>query len=412
MPTSLNLDTGSLPPFPPLKGKRIKKGTACTACRTKKRRCDGAKPRCTLCVHDDEPECTHTVMKVTPRTLVLQRRVADLEAQILSLQAALDATNIGSGSVVQQASHSTSAHRAGLVEVLNRNYDLPSSEKYIRNIHQELRLAQGRIPPLLGSWWSTNESPPSGLITHLVELFVEEEHQHTHDPPRSPEFYASLHDPSPDIGPHPALRNAMFLVACDSHPGPLTSLEPIFLRRTTNYLNLALARVDRLLDFIEAYTLLAIYYMFKGRSLQGAHSSAAIMTFAVACGLHAVRPPEWHPIDSPALLPHTFCRTELRRRIKVWWMAFTTNRLCSSAINKNRDIEDEKIETVWDMPLESSDLQHQQIYRSTVSSLFIRNSSATYVHNDTSNVIRSKCIAMIDYATRIGLMAVSSMTRR
>ncbi|KDQ07237.1 hypothetical protein BOTBODRAFT_612974 [Botryobasidium botryosum FD-172 SS1] len=106
-------------------------------------------------------------------------------------------------------------------------------------------------------------------------------------------------------------------------------------------------------------------------------------------------------------LLQTFDRTELQRRIRVWWMVFTTNRLLSSATNMNGDIEDERIETVWDimMPPESSDLK---TYHSTVSSLFIPDSGDTWVHTDTANVIRSKCIATIGRAARFGLLAVSN----
>jgi len=90
----------------------------------------------------------------------------------------------------------------------------------------------------------------------------------------------------------------------------------------------------------------------------------------------------------------------------VWWIIFTVNRLSSSATNVDSDIDDEKIETVWDLPPESDGFE--ETYPSTVSSLFMHDSSATYVYDDTANVVRSKCIVLTDRAARIGSMATST----
>ncbi|KDQ18829.1 hypothetical protein BOTBODRAFT_170827 [Botryobasidium botryosum FD-172 SS1] len=233
-------------------------------------------------------------------------------------------------------------------------------------------------------------------------MFAEKEHHYTHDP-RPPEFYESLYNPDPNTGPHPALQNVVFLLACGYYQGPFSQLEPLFLYRTKYYLGQSLALADRLSDYIEAYTLLSIYYGIKGRHLQAIRNIAAAVAFAFACGLHALRPPEWHPITSSSLLPRTLCRSELRRRIRVWWTIFGLNRLSSALSDVDSDFDDDKIETVWELPPESSNFEEQ--YRCTVSSLFVRDSSATYVYHDTANAIRSKCAALVDRAARLGFAA-------
>ncbi|KDQ21567.1 hypothetical protein BOTBODRAFT_207098 [Botryobasidium botryosum FD-172 SS1] len=264
----------------PPKSKRIKKGTACVACRAKKRRCDGVWPTCAQCIHDGEPECVNAVMKVTPRTLILQRKIAGLEAQVSLLQSASGASggidSDGAEGAQDQASRTAVGHQVplatrgrGASPGLDVDLSCLSTAVFRAGVPRHSSVAHSRLgvstPRLIGSWWATGDPPPSSLITTLSGIFAAHEHQHTHDP-RPPEFYASLHDPDMAVGSHPALRNAVCLVACVCTPGgPFTRLEPVFLRRTTYFLEQALANVDRLLDFIEASIFLAYYFVHKGR---------------------------------------------------------------------------------------------------------------------------------------------------
>ncbi|KDQ08962.1 hypothetical protein BOTBODRAFT_540507 [Botryobasidium botryosum FD-172 SS1] len=254
---------------PRAKVNRVRKGAACSACHAKKRRCNAARPKCSGCARNSEQECIYAAEPPKTKTVLLQQRVEDLEAQ--------------------------------------ETHELPAP--LMMPVYQ-------RIDPLIGSWWSMGQPPPSGLISLLVSIFIRGEHQQTHDP-RPPEFYESLYDHSPDTGLHPALRNAIFLWSCTcDHLKRLSRLEPLFLRRTLYYLNESLARADRLLDFIEAHILLAMYYLDRERYIQGVRDIAATMAFAVACGLHALRPPTWHPSNSTSLLPRTQCRVEIQRRVR------------------------------------------------------------------------------------------------
>ncbi|KDQ18825.1 hypothetical protein BOTBODRAFT_28326 [Botryobasidium botryosum FD-172 SS1] len=387
----------------PLKKARIKKGTACAACHTKKRRCNAGKPVCIRCIRNNEPECVYDVAPVQPRTVVLQQKILDLEAQIDILQSALA---MGSDRVVStpqpQPSCLTLPQAAAPLD-----RDLSRSSRTSRvQLAENLQLELGNTTGgLMGSWWTTNEPPPSGLITGLIGIFKQQEHQHTHDP-RPPEFYKSLYNPNPDIGHHPALRNAVFLLGCGYARGVLTQLESVFLRRTTFDLNDSLARADRLMDYIEAYALLAVYHISKGRYFQSVRGTAAILAFAFAGGLHALKPPHWHPVGSPSLLPRASSEDEIRHRIRVWWMLFTMNRFSSTATNVDSDFDDGKIETVWGFPPMPDSSEESQ--SSTISSLFVRDSKATSVRDDTANMIRSKCAALADRAARTGFVAKST----
>ncbi|KDQ08961.1 hypothetical protein BOTBODRAFT_540437 [Botryobasidium botryosum FD-172 SS1] len=372
---------------PRMKVKRVKKGTACSACHARKRRCDAVKPKCGPCTRNREQECVYTTLKLKPRTLILQQKIEGLEAQVELLQSTTDTARLNPIYNPHIRTLSTRFTRTGALDA--------SSRTLVPHSHG--------IGTSIRSWWSTDEPPPSGLINVLVNIFLEKEHQQTHDL-RPSDFYLSLYDPNPDMGLHPALRNAMFLWACNCDPNHLSQLEPLFLRRTMYYSNKSLAQADRLLDFVEAQVLLAMYYLDKRRYLQGLRGIAATMAFSVACGLHALRPPAWSS-DSASLLPRTLCRIELRRRVRVWWMIFTINRLTTSASKIDSDIEDDRIQTLWELPPELDSAM--ELHSSTVSSLFIRDNKATYVYNDTANAIRSKCTALVDRAARIGPTAPS-----
>ncbi|KDQ21561.1 hypothetical protein BOTBODRAFT_206843 [Botryobasidium botryosum FD-172 SS1] len=402
--------------------KRAKRGSACTMCRKKKRRCDAIRPVCTLCIDGGEPaQCAYTTMRVTPRTPTLQRRIDDLETQIEILQAGLHAARIEPNPSTNRREVSrVAAPPAYLARTPSSRENFawsppPSTEGSLKAAsHQtpgvpfpgQLEQSTGGISSLVGSWWSTDEPPPCGIIDTLIAIFKKQEHRHTHDP-RPSEFYALLYDPGIDTGIHPALKNSIFLLACNRQLGPLAVLEPVFFRRTIHFLQEALARADRLLDFIEASFFLALYHAYKGRLLQATESLAATIQFAAACGLHVVRPPEWHPVNRPSLLPRTNSRAEIQRRIRIWWTLFTSNRVSSLSANVESAVDAGSIETVWEIPtnLDQLGLEH---CHGTVSSLFLRGSHNTYVYNNTANAIRSKCVALAERAARLGFMAASA----
>ncbi|KDQ18836.1 hypothetical protein BOTBODRAFT_477224 [Botryobasidium botryosum FD-172 SS1] len=232
----------------------------CVACRGKKRRCNAARPTCIRCVRDGEPECVYTtnVVQAKPKALILQQEINSLKAQIYSLRRPAAPDNIES-----ETTHHLS-RAAVLPGNLPRALSQDSTSRRWSLVSSSPKQPRASFDPLMGSWWTRNEPPPSGLIAMLARMFAEKEHHYTHDP-RPPEFYESLYNPDPNTGLHPALRNAVFLLACGYYQGPFAQLEPLFLQRTKYHLGQSLALADRLLDYIEAYTFLTIYHGQKGR---------------------------------------------------------------------------------------------------------------------------------------------------
>ncbi|KDQ05863.1 hypothetical protein BOTBODRAFT_39917 [Botryobasidium botryosum FD-172 SS1] len=378
------------------KQKRIRKGAACNGCRVRRCRCDGERPMCGTCLHNNEPECTYNAMELRPRTAILQQRVDDLEAQLrlaneISNKIEIIRTRLPSASDLPMRVHSSGTSISPL-----------APERYLDAAqHLQMQLISV-VDPMFGSWWETEEQPPSGLITVLINQFAMQEHRHSHDP-LTPAFYASLHNPDSDTGPHLALQNTIFLLGSAYGGGVLSVLEPVFLRRAIFYLGQSLAKVDRLLDCIEAHTLLGNYYCCRGRQLQGVRNASTNILLAAACGLHVLSPPHWTTNGTPSLLAPPASWDEVRRRIRVWWMVFVANRLGSAAVMTTNDLPDENITTIWELP--PAPVNSEMLQLSTIKSLYTREGPESYVYNDTANVLFCKTVALIERAGQVGVLA-------
>jgi len=112
---------------------------------------------------------------------------------------------------------------------------------------------------------------------------------------------------------HPALLNAIYLVACYLVKGELIPYQSILLARARAYMEESLAHVDRLTHFLAASLILSCWFGQAGRLVEAQSSIATTVQFAVACGLH-------DPSDSSAsvMLPPAD-ETESRDRRNLWY---------------------------------------------------------------------------------------------
>lgn len=108
------------------------------------------------------------------------------------------------------------------------------------------------------------------------------------------------------MAPHPALLNAIYAVACCFSPPSasespnVAAYERIFLNRAQRHLDDALAHVDRLLDFLQATTLLAQYNLMKGNIAKGCYL-ANCRLYILSCYLLP------HPLIDALLSCSQFC---------------------------------------------------------------------------------------------------------
>ncbi|KDQ21033.1 hypothetical protein BOTBODRAFT_62073, partial [Botryobasidium botryosum FD-172 SS1] len=319
------------------------KGAACTACRAKKRRCDGDKPSCYRCTQNGD-KCTYHPLKLNPKTAILQKAVEDLEAKISSIEKTRHVPK-------SNLPYTTGPTVAPILAVESAGTFLTLSSRNSSAI--KIKLSSCGIPRLLGSWWESGDYPPSGLSDFLADTFLRYETQYTYDPkPR--EFFLALQAPDTGTGPNSALRNIIFLIGCNFLGGPWAALEPVFLKRTRQGMENSLAKLDRLIDFIEASMLLSGYQFLKGRFVDAFNTNSAAMLFAAACGLNALTPPFWGGDATQPILPPPKTEDDLKHRVNIWWTLFRMNRAGCSATLLPAALPDEKITTVWEVTSFSS----------------------------------------------------------
>ena len=130
-----------------------------------RRRCDGGRPTCGLCVRDSEPECVYTILKLRPRKALLQLKIDELESQITALESIY----------TPDRAAKTLPHpgRASLPPIDIAWQPQPPflsfkiQHEYTSQKFQALARSRDTLDPLFGSWWKGNDQPPSGLVSLL-----------------------------------------------------------------------------------------------------------------------------------------------------------------------------------------------------------------------------------------------------
>ena len=92
---------------------------------------------------------------------------------------------------------------------------------------------------------------------------------------------------------HASLVDAFYLLGYFLRALGYTELEPHFLRRSLRGIADALQHSDRIVHVLQASCLLAVYFFWHGRTLEGYYHSSIAARLAVGLGLHQIRPREW-----------------------------------------------------------------------------------------------------------------------
>ncbi|KDQ18702.1 hypothetical protein BOTBODRAFT_42304 [Botryobasidium botryosum FD-172 SS1] len=352
----------------------LKRGNACLNCRKYKRRCDGAKPICGTCiaVAPLQSSCTYDVGPPATRTQKYKDRIQSLECDIKKLEI-LQKTQAGedthsaftasrssltptasSPSLSNSSSTPSSSPlittASALVDEGEVTYDPADPYGYIHSLYHD--------SPYVRPKWMEQEDLPASVKFHLLEIFFQFRH-HCQFELYVPRFIESLSLP-PGQGPHPALLNVIYALACHFSPSSILSPhEPFFISRTLKALSQSLCHADRLLHFIVASALLARYYAFKGRLLESQAMSGANARFGYALGLHKIPSRIWKRSAGNAhgpyatLLPPPKDPIELGERINVFWALFLNDRAISLGTGSPCAIRDTDIETPWPAPIEA-----------------------------------------------------------
>ncbi|KAG5634187.1 hypothetical protein H0H81_003007 [Sphagnurus paluster] len=177
---------------------------------------------------------------------------------------------------------------------------------------------------------STPHDPQSLLSAQakieLLDIFISHSHQcwfYAH----TDRFFAGpgIHSES-----HPALTNAMCLLACHFARTPnRAELAPAFLLQAQHEINGALDTSDRLVDIVQASALLALYLYMNNRAMEAYRHTFAAARLAVSIGLHQITSQQHQP---PLIsIPPPRDRAEHDDRVAAFWMVFMVDRCWSVA---------------------------------------------------------------------------------
>ncbi|KAF7441162.1 hypothetical protein PC9H_001511 [Pleurotus ostreatus] len=212
----------------------------------------------------------------------------------------------------------------------------------------DLTLAINNLAP-------SNTIPPQDLPfdvkTSLINAFLAHRHQCWFDGDVTKVLTMSFgcFEPEPF---HPALVNAIYLLGCHFSPSlGLSTWEEAFFKQTISDINAALAVSERLVDIVQASSLISSYLYAKGRNLEAYGHAYAACRLAIGLGLHRLRATDISlAVDesSSTGASSTFIQpredlpsipinppgdaAEWRERVSAFWQAFSIDRCWSTAL--------------------------------------------------------------------------------
>ncbi|RDX52836.1 hypothetical protein OH76DRAFT_129357 [Lentinus brumalis] len=400
----------------------LQRGMACLCCRKRKMKCDGARPVCGQCSKANRgSDCSYYEKKRTSRTQLLQAKITKLEARLRELEAEQSSVESSSstGSQSPQLDRSSlSVHSSDMAfgfdasvfstpeledeYFLGNNGDVfpqLDAEQFLPHLPEssssaDLAAWSGLdFPPVddflapcpsssstssvnehsTGSslnWWENDVFCENKQL--LLDIFFAHRHQCSFDV-HVGRFKTSLLLPSAQK-PHPSLVDAIYLLACYFSRSPsLTALEPHFLKRSLRGIADALQHSDRIVHVLQASCLLAVYFFWHGRTLEGYYHSSIAARLAVGLGLHQIQSKEWFqyqftrtsysneapaPLKASVPLNPPSDEVEYAERIAAFWQIFAVDRAWAVATGLPTALPDDdhprsRIETIWPMPIPS-----------------------------------------------------------
>ena len=210
---------------------------------------------------------------------------------------------------------------------------------------------------------------PQGAHTDLVpirlDIFFAHRHQCAFEV-HIGRFKAALLLPNAQK-PHPSLVDAIYLLACYFSRSPLyTGLESYFLKESLRAISDALQSSDRIVHVLQASCLLALYFFWHGRTLEGYYHSSIAARLAVGLGLHQIRPDQFSragiqgdvpaPLNASVPLSPPRDEVEYTERIAAFWQIFAVDRAWAVVTGLPTALPDDDhprsvIKTMWPIPI-------------------------------------------------------------
>ncbi|KAG8923011.1 hypothetical protein FRC01_013340, partial [Tulasnella sp. 417] len=269
-------------------------------------------------------------------------------------------------------------------------------------------------------WWE-NKTVPSAVHNYLFKIFVAH-CQRVHFYFNQAAFESRMASSDPATQPHPCYLNAIYLMACyftslDLSPFPyLGDHEELFLGRAQGSLTESLAMSDRLMDFVRGSSLVTVYFLMRGRYLEGYHVHCGTARFALSCGLHRINSNELQDTEDHStsnigyLLSPPETEVELGDRLNAFWQIYWSDKLLSTlmgfvaALPGQAEAPD-GISSVFPREIEYYEGTHHTPQNDTILELLLPQPTATIPanqHRDSPFAMVLKALTLLEQASRLG----------
>ncbi|KAJ7509555.1 Zn(2)-Cys(6) binuclear cluster domain-containing protein [Mycena galericulata] len=320
----------------PQQNDHLQRGQACSNCRRRKMRCDGARPVCGRCEHSNRPDdCEYLAEYSRSKVQLLQESIARVESRIYELE---------------------HPHEALPSITLHQPYSFST------NVARHPSLAHSIEPNILGN----AGEPPANIVQKLLDFFL----------PYAGDFGFFLHvnrfrnsalmqyPLGHPARPAPAVLWAVYLWGLRLSNSNMTVHEPAFLARALEFAtnNLSSTHPHKIMHTLQAEILLAYYFFASGRFVEGKYHTAAATALSVSSSLHIIRS-ENVPPSGP--LPPPRDAVVEGERIHACWMTVILDNLWAAALRQepardlHAEIDASSFDTPW--PLELGDYEMGRI---------------------------------------------------
>ncbi|KAF8162785.1 hypothetical protein B0H34DRAFT_692945 [Crassisporium funariophilum] len=421
----------------------LRRGSACLSCRRRKLRCDGARPVCHQCSSMRRGhECKFDDSCRKSRTQTLREKLFSLEAKVRQLEHGSSSSASSSSTTPPLStdlqwhdprlsttpttyqtdfvwdigdfdySNITSAFPTGHGYDQSQ-FDLPCSSGSSQSAEMTIPLGVA-LPSFLNGQTSGPVTNSSGTPTYdnsmeqfwfepsttlapemhniLVQSFIKHRKQccfYSNTSRFDASSSATVFQHTP---PNPSLMSAIYLLGSFFAQTPIPDgVEPQLLEQTLHEVSRSLHNQEQLMDVVQALSLLAQYFFFNNREMEGNRHLFAAKRMSLDLGLHLISHPD------PSLFPFDLdsfgsASQDWAEKLAIFWQMFMVDGFWSVSNDcgvTSPDSEGPCRNIITPLPVREGVSMDTPAVNSTISALF----EADTFHGSSLSVTAYKAMA-------------------
>ncbi|KAF9559557.1 hypothetical protein CPC08DRAFT_807219 [Agrocybe pediades] len=354
----------------------LRRGSACLSCRRRKLRCDGARPICHQCnTMRRGHECSYDDSARKSRTQALREKLSALEAKVRELESgpgatpSLSATTSYGSSTTDDGQPVASTSRSGSSEFWLQDspeatfpdLDFSQSQSWFASYEYDSTNDMGSTSQLMmpmslmmppydnqptithqaytdSSGTPVRDGPGDRSINEpivtltiemhnlLIQSFIEHRKQccfYSNTSRFDRSSSATIYQNTP---PNSALMSAIYLMGCFFARIP--GLESQLLEQTQHEVSRALHNQEQLMDLVQALCLLAQYFFFNHRAMEGKLHLQRAKLISIDFGLHQITHSDF-PFDLQ--FPFDSATYNWQEKSAIFWQVVMVEKFWSSS---------------------------------------------------------------------------------